>query len=181
MTDVVIENMIVSTNLDSTLDLEEVASRNPEATPLQENDMPGVVFHFHKPRIDVIILQDKIISIGAKSFEKAEEKIMEVIDKLREQGFKIENRDLEVENIVASCDFETTLPLDRIREEWSEEDVTFKPEEFPGLVYRYNDHVLFMLFERGKIICLGTRNLEELLSVMKDFKEKLTSVEGVAI
>ena len=180
MIDVIIENMVVSTALESSIDLEKISSMNSDASYLPD-EFPGVVFHFDEIHMDVILLHDKILSIGARNFDKAKEGILKVLEKLREQGFQIREKTLEIENIIASCDFETTLPLDKVKQGLMEEDVTYQPGEFPGLIYRYNDHIVFLVFQRGIVICVGAKSVDELLRVIKDFKEKLASIEGVAI
>ena len=181
MTDIIIENIVTSAILKQPADIDQIASKFPEAVYIPE-EFPGIVFHFLDPKIDVLLFPDgKIVCTGAKKYEEAEKKVKEVIRKLREQNFPIEEGSIEIINIVASYDLETVLPIDKITQGFATEDIIYNPNSFPGAIYHYNDHIVLLLFPKGRIICIGAKTIEELLSVIKEFKEKLSTIEGVAI
>ena len=181
MTEVIIENIVTSAILKQPIAIEEVASKIPDATYVPE-EFPGVVFHFSDPKIDVLLFPDgKIVCTGARKYELAKEKINEVLEKLRKQDFQVEEENMEITNIIASYDLETLLPIDKIVQGLSMEDITYDSSSFPGAIYHYNDHIVLLIFSNGKIVCIGAKTIEELIRVLKEFKEKLSTIEGVAI
>ena len=66
---------------------------------------------------------------------------------------------VEVQNIVASTIFADKLDLDLIAQL---EEAEYKPEQFPGLVYKLKDpKTATLLFRSGKANCTGAKNLED--------------------
>ncbi|RLF41755.1 MAG: hypothetical protein DRN12_02325 [Thermoplasmata archaeon] len=181
MTEVIIENIVTSAVLKQPIAIEEVASKIPDATYVPE-EFPGIVFHFSDPKIDVLLFPDgRIVCTGARKYELAKEKIEDVLEKLKEKGFTVEEENMEITNIIASHDLENMLPIDKIVKGLSTEDITYDSNRFPGAIYHYNNHIVLLIFPNGKIVCIGAKTIEELLRVLKEFKEKLSTIEGVAI
>lgn len=181
MTEVIIENIVTSAILKQPIAIGEIASKIPDAIYIPEK-FPGIVFHFFNPKIDVLLFSDgRIVCTGARKYDVAKEKIEKVLEKLKKQDLQVEEEKIEITNIIASYDLETLLPLDKIVQGFSMEDITYDPNSFPGAIYHYNDHIVLLVFPNGKIICIGAKTIEELFRVLKEFKEKLSTIEGVAI
>lgn len=66
--------------------------------------------------------------------------------------------DVNTENIVISADLGREVDLNLIAGEIK--NAEYKPEEFPGLVYRLDDPKLaFLIFKTGKVVCTGSKNM----------------------
>lgn len=79
---------------------------------------------------------------------------------------------MEIQNIVASVDFKRRLPLDTLLE--SLEESEYQPDQFPGLIYRIKKpKVAFLIFQSGKIICIGSKNIKEVALAFKELSKKL--------
>ncbi|RLF64638.1 MAG: TATA-box-binding protein, partial [Thermoplasmata archaeon] len=80
----------------------------------------------------------------------------------------------EIQNVVASAVVATELDLDKVAE--SLENVEYEPEQFPGLVLRFEDiGTVALLFRSGKVVCTGgkseediNRTVESLRKILKD-------------
>jgi len=71
-----------------------------------------------------------------------------------------EEKEIEIQNVVASAEFDQRLPLDRIAIYL--ENTEYEPEQFPGLVYRLEDpKAAALLFGSGKVVCTGTKSPEQ--------------------
>jgi len=83
--------------------------------------------------------------------------------------------DIKVENIVASTVFAEKLDLDMIAQ--SLEDAKYKPERFPGLVYRVsNPKTAVLLFRTAKAIITGAKIVEDVHKVAAILAEKLRKI-----
>jgi transcription initiation factor TFIID TATA-box-binding protein len=81
----------------------------------------------------------------------------------------VEDDDIDIQNVVASAEFDQSLPLDRIAIYL--ENTEYEPEQFPGLVYRLEEpEVVFLLFSSGNLVCTGGRTYE-------DVKEGISNLE----
>ena len=80
-----IENIIASTKIDVTLDLEKV-SEALESSEYNPNSFPGVIYRFKRPRVVVLIFDDgKIMCTSARSLEDVETVFVEIINLLAEK------------------------------------------------------------------------------------------------
>jgi transcription initiation factor TFIID TATA-box-binding protein len=79
----------------------------------------------------------------------------------KELQFKI-----KVQNIVAFTVLGKPISLDEMLQKV--EDTEWQPEQFPGLVYKIKDpRASALIFSQGKIVCTGTKTLEDLGRAMK--------------
>jgi transcription initiation factor TFIID TATA-box-binding protein len=81
--------------------------------------------------------------------------------KKSKSGFK-----MKVQNIVAFTVLGKKISLDEMLQKV--EDTEWQPEQFPGLVYKIKDpRASALIFSQGKIVCTGTKSLEDLDKAMK--------------
>jgi transcription initiation factor TFIID TATA-box-binding protein len=87
--------------------------------------------------------------------------------------------EIKIENVVASCNLNTRMPLDKIAS--SLENTEYEPEQFPGLVYRIDEpKAAALIFGSGNIVCTGTRSVEEAKRAVKKIVDELKSI-GIEI
>ncbi len=73
---------------------------------------------------------------------------------------------IKVQNIVAYTVLGKNISLDQMLQKV--EDTEWQPEQFPGLVYKIkNPRASALIFSQGKIVCTGTKSLEDLKTAMK--------------
>ena len=67
--------------------------------------------------------------------------------------------DVKIENVVVFTTLGKDIPMDKISTELFEAE--YKPESFPGVVYRVKDpKTAALIFSSGKIVCTGARSPE---------------------
>ena len=55
--------------------------------------------------------------------------------------------------------------------------VEYKPDEFPGLIYRMDDLcAVLILFSSGKLVCTGAKSIEDATKAVNMMEEKLSSI-----
>ncbi len=73
---------------------------------------------------------------------------------------------IKVQNIVAFTVLGKPISLDEMLQKV--EDTEWQPEQFPGLVYKIKDpRASALVFSQGKVVCTGTKSLEDLDKAMK--------------
>ncbi|MCD6496015.1 MAG: TATA-box-binding protein [Candidatus Aenigmarchaeota archaeon] len=76
-------------------------------------------------------------------------------------GFKI-----KVQNIVAFTVLGKPISLDEMLQKV--DNTEWQPEQFPGLVLKINNpRASALIFSQGKVVCTGTKSLEDLEKAMK--------------
>ena len=160
---IVIQNVVASINLFTTIDLvtayqtlidddDLFVSYNPET-------FPGLILKIKKPKISSLVFSSgKLVLTGAKSTEMVHEGVLQMIKILRTVGTKItEEPEIIVQNIVASGHFNhRTINLE-LAALWLEHSM-YEPEQFPGLIYRLAEpKTVLLLFQSGNLVCTGAK------------------------
>ena len=171
--DVGIVNIVVSTALEHDIPLEKMAATlsNTEYNPEQ---FPGLVIRIKDPKTSALVFSSgKIVCTGAKTIEKVEESIKQIIKQLEKINIQITIKPkIKIQNVVASGDIYKALNLNELAMQL--ENTEYEPEQFPGLVYKLIDaRATFLLFSNGKIVCTGTRGQEEVDKAVKMLIDRL--------
>jgi len=86
-------------------------------------------------------------------------------------------KDITVVNIVVSSSLGQDIPLEKMAATLS--NTEYNPEQFPGLVIRIKEpKTSALIFNSGKIVCTGARNLED---VNRSIKQIIKSLEKINI
>ncbi|OYT35119.1 MAG: TATA-box-binding protein [Candidatus Aenigmarchaeota archaeon ex4484_52] len=168
-----IHNVVISANLFINLELEKIA-KNFDRAEYEPEVFPGLIYRTIEPKANYLIFSTgKIICSGTKSFELGHNAIIDLMKSLEKIGYKFTTKPKEgVVNIVASGTLNKELILDHIA--FALDGCEYEPESFPGLILRLNEpHVVFLLFNSGKIVCTGARSNEEIKLAVKNLEEKL--------
>lgn len=158
-----IENVVVSADTGSELNLEAVAQDITNAS-FSPNDFPGLVYRHSDPKFTGLLFRSgKLVCTGSTSVSNAKSATNIVIDELRELEIPVsESTSPTVENIVTTTRFETQFNLSSVAVALGLEHIEYEPEIFPGLVYRnINSDVVILLFSSGKGVVTGADSLNE--------------------
>jgi len=161
MGNVTIENVVASTSLGQKFDL-GLITVSLDKVEYEPEQFPGLVHHLDEPKAAALIFgSGKIVCTGAKSIEEATLAIHRTIDKIRSAGIEINTEpEIVVQNVVATANLNAELNLDAIA--IALDNTEYKPEQFPGLVYRMEDpKVVLLLFGSGKIVCTGAKSIDD--------------------
>jgi transcription initiation factor TFIID TATA-box-binding protein len=86
------------------------------------------------------------------------------------------NFNIKIENIVASATLGIRIPLEKMVEHL--EGTVYKPEQFPGVVYRVkNPKAAMLIFSSGKIVCTGARNIADVRKAVEKVARMLKSIK----
>ena len=178
MADIIIENIVATTQIAKELDIEHLADAIQDSN-YDPEEFSGLVLHFNDPKTAALIFSSgEIICTGAKNIGEIEDSIIKTIDKIEEAGLSvIDEPDVEIQNIVASLDLKKKLNLVNIVMNPLLENVEYEPEKFPGLIHRIDESsVTLLIFDSGKIVCTGAKKIEGASDAINTIKVKLKSM-----
>jgi transcription initiation factor TFIID TATA-box-binding protein len=172
-----INNIVALVSFERHFDLTRIA-HDIRGTGYDPEIFPGLNYRIKikKSRICMIIFESgKVICTGAKSFKDVETAIGKVAKQIEASGIRIKiEPKIEVQNIFASSNLETEINLNSIAISLGRGQVEYKPDQFPGLVYRIDSpKVTFTLFGSGKLVCTGAQKLEDVNTAFDSIKERL--------
>ena len=171
-----IVNIVVSTALEHDVPLEKMAATlsNTEYNPEQ---FPGLVLRIKEPKTSALIFSSgKVVCTGARTMNKVEESIQQIINALEKIDIKITIKpQIKIQNVVASGKINMELNLNNLAMQL--ENTEYEPEQFPGLVYKLMAaKATFLLFSNGEIVCTGTRSEEEVFIAVDMLVERLLAL-----
>ncbi len=81
----------------------------------------------------------------------------------------------KTENVVVSASINRDLPLEKLA--IGLDRAEYNPEQFPGLIFKIsNPEASSLLFSSGKIICTGTKSIDEAKRAIKRIVEELGKI-----
>jgi transcription initiation factor TFIID TATA-box-binding protein len=175
MTDITIENMVISTRVADSIDLEHIANNLPDVE-YQPQNIPGIVIQLTTPRATIILFKDgRITFTGAKTTEQINDIINTIQSKLLIVGVpRYTHPEINIEHIVASTNIGRHLSLSNIAK--SLPYTEYNPKKFPGVIYRTDDpNTIILLFDSGKVVCNG-KNQDIITNQIEKLTTKLTSM-----
>ena len=159
-----IENVVASTSLADELDLRSV-TLGLKGAEYEPDHFPGLIYRLKEPKTAILLFHSgKLVCTGAKSIHEVEKSIATVAQQVDRIGQRIHKRPrIEVQNIVATSDLGSEINLTLIAVTLGLDRVEYEPEQFPGLVCRFNKpKVVVLLFGSGKIVITGARRPSDL-------------------
>jgi len=168
-----IVNIVVSTALEHDVPLEKMAATlsNTEYNPEQ---FPGLVLRIKDPKTSALIFSSgKVVCTGARTIEKVEESIVQIIKSLEKININITIKPvIKIQNVVASGRIDMELNLNNLAMQL--ENTEYEPEQFPGLVYKLMEaKATFLLFSNGELVCTGTRSEAEVFTAVEMLVKRL--------
>ena len=175
MADINIQNLVASTTIADSLDLDKIAKSVPN-TNYRPHVFPGLVLRIAQPKTAFLLFgSGKVVCTGAKTIDDITKSMTIVCNMLRDAGFTMAAAPkITVQNIVASGDLHGRLNLVSTALAVGLENTEYEPEIFPGIVYRMEEFgVVMLLFSSGKIVCTGARKIEQVYQAVEYLQQKL--------
>jgi len=174
-----IENIVASATLGIRVPLEKIIE-NIEGTEYEPNQFPGLVYRVKDPKAAMLIFSSgKVICTGARTIADVRKAVAKVAMMIRSLKIDVPKKyKIQIENIVASAQIPARLDLDKIAFEL--ENSEYEPNQFPGLVFRMTDpKAALLLFGSGKVICTGTRKIEDVEYALNFVFKKVKSIDAL--
>lgn len=155
-----IQNLVASSNLETTLDLYNLAAAIPDVE-YEPEQFPGAIFKLKEPKVTLLLFKNgKLIISGASTEEDIVagiKKATKLINEIQKEVKIKKSVDYNIVNLVATSNL--NRPVDLFQAAVTLDDIEYEPEQFPGAIIRiHNPKVTILLFKNGKMICAGAKS-----------------------
>ena len=113
----------------------------------------------------------KFLITGARSEEEINEIADNVVSYINKYGIDNEIKDITINNRVYMDQLSFEVDLEKLIVELGDYDASYEPEQFPGLHFKDNNGITYLLFGSGKITITGVKSLENLEQNVGAFKD----------
>lgn len=175
----IIVNVVATAALDQPVDLEFLRERFPKYILHDQDIYGGRVAYYKTENMQgkvSIFWSGKLISVGTKSIEKAEQELRLTAEALNAR-LKVEPK---IKNIIATTTLNTEKDMDQIISELQEDKkihVIYEPEQFPAAIIKLpinqTAKATILLFGSGKLVCVGLSRTEQIKKAIETIKSKL--------
>ncbi|MDE1771006.1 MAG: TATA box-binding protein, partial [Thaumarchaeota archaeon] len=127
---------------------------------------PGLVMKSTNPKSSILIFRSgKIVCTGTKQEQFAKKAIKNMHNFLNSLGFKTKENPIMIQNIVASVNLRNKIKLEQTAKVLPRS--MYEPEQFPGIIHRVvTPASTVLLFASGKMVCVGTKSMDNLGKVV---------------
>jgi len=174
MTEIQVENIIVSFSVSTALDLSQLAEILPDAQ-YHPDDVPAIILQFSHPHSMAALSSTGIVMMtGPKNMNEVHDVAKMIMDRLNVVGVELsETPEILVQNVTVSTDIHQEIKLRSLAKSLRISE--YARRVFPGLVYKGEDpNTVILLFDSGKIVCNG-KSLEDATAALEKMLEKLVS------
>ena len=199
----IIQNIVSTVKLDS-ISKEQKLNLNLKAIALQLTNthydpkkFTGLIMRIKEPKTTGLIFPNgKIVCLGAKTEEDSKKACKRFGKMIQNLDYPISGiKEFRIENIVCSSNVNFKIPLMKLYIHMKKYKcrVTYEPECFPGLIYRYIDeedeikdndgrnlNIVYLIFASGKIVIAGAKSrnhiydsFKKVYQLLSQFKNKL--------
>lgn len=173
-----VTNIVAVGNVADSIDLASVAICL-EAAEYNPDRFAAVVWRINDPHCCFLIFESgTIVMLGAKTIGDTEDAYLNhLVPALDECGTTIGVPTIEFRNFSALKDYETTFDLAQVWACLAAENCEWDPDIFPGLIYRASvgaDEICHLIFESGKVVCVGAETILNLTQAYADLTTALT-------
>ena len=113
----------------------------------------------------------KIRVSGVKSDDELERVANDLLIFLDSFGIKNQIKNINVSNYVLVDQLHFNVNLEYLANNLLEFNITYEPEQFPGLIFKDENNITFMLFNSGKMNITGVKSLVNLEEKVFSFKK----------
>lgn len=172
MSDIKIVNVVASTRIEGKIDV-EVMTGLLSGVEYEPEIFSGLIYRKRNPKVTLIMFSNgKISSMGSKSEYMAKKAIITTIGELDDMDFIIGSTKMEainIENVVGVGDFGYDVDLELILYYLS--NATYEPEQFPGIIYRPYDSLVYLIFSSGKVVLVGGKTEKQVINAFHDIEK----------
>lgn len=155
-----IQNLVASSNLETVLDLYNLAAAIPDVE-YEPEQFPGAIFKLKEPKVTLLLFKNgKLIISGASTEEDIVagiKKATKLINEIQKEVKIKKSIEYNIVNLVATSNL--NRPVDLFQAAVTLDDIEYEPEQFPGAIIRIHaPKVTILLFKNGKMICAGAKS-----------------------
>ena len=173
-----IENVVATGSIAKELDLRKV-EKALDGAEYDPTVFPGLVYRSKDPKTTTLLFgSGQIVCTGGKNREMAQRTMDNLRKLLAKKKIPVtQDSEITIQNIVATHDLGRELNLNTVAVGLGLDRIEYEPEQFPGLVYRIHEpKAVMLLFQSGKIVCTGTKNIEQVKAAIAVLTDDLMQI-----
>jgi len=159
-----IVSMVNKTQIKFDADLFELSQILPNSV-YEPEQFPALFYRTFNPRITFAIFSTgKIMIYGGTKYSIIKKRFIELKTIINNNNINIlQFKNPEICMLVAKIDVKIEIDFEEVL--LRIKNIIYEPEQFPGIIWRYSEKIVVLLFQSGKIIVTGAKNRKQLKEI----------------
>lgn len=171
-----IVNIVATVEMEKPFDLEELLVKLPDC------ERANVWVKSRIPpynKYTAFYGSGKFLITGAKSEEELAEVANNVVSHIQKYGVDNNIRNININNRVYTDQLDFEVDLEKLIVELDDFDASYEPEQFPGMNFKDDYGLTYLLFCSGKITITGVKSLDGFEDHVKEFKDLIREKSNI--
>ena len=121
----------------------------------------------------------KFLITGTKSENELNDIATNVVYYIKKHGIDNEIKNITINNRVYMDQLDFEVDLEKLIIELVDYDASYEPEVFPGMNFKDEYGITYLLFGSGKITITGVKSLDNLEVYIKEFKDLIQDKSNI--
>lgn len=163
-----IVNIVATVDMEKSFDLEELLIKLPDC------ERANVWVKARIPpynKYTAFYGSGKFLITGSKSEQELNEVARNVVSYIQKYGIDNKIKSININNRVYIDQLDFEVDLEKLIIELNDYDASYEPEQFPGMNFKDNHGLTYLLFGSGKITITGVKSLDNFEEYVNDFKK----------
>ena len=171
-----IVNIVATVEMEKPFDLDEILVKLPNVESAH---------HWVKAKIPpynkytAFYGSGKFLITGAKSEEELKEVADNVVSYIQKYGVSNNIKNININNRVYMDQLDFEVDLEKLIVELSDYDASYEPEQFPGMNFKDDYGLTYLLFGSGKITITGVKSLNNFEEHVNEFKDLIRKKSNI--
>ena len=165
-------NIVATVNMEKPFNLEELLEKLPDC------ERANVWVKSRIPpynKYTAFYGSGKFLITGTKSEQELNDVANNVVSFIKKHGVDNDINTININNRVYMDQLDFEVDLEKLIVELNDYDASYEPEQFPGLNFKDNYGITYLIFGSGKITITGVKSLDNFEEHVNEFKELITS------
>ncbi len=164
-------NIVATVNMEKPFNLEELLEKLPDC------ERANVWVKSRIPpynKYTAFYGSGKFLITGTKSEQELNDVANNVVSFIKKHGVDNDINTININNRVYMDQLDFEVDLEKLIVELNDYDASYEPEQFPGLNFKDNYGITYLIFGSGKITITGVKSLDNFEEHVNEFKELIT-------
>lgn len=163
-----IVNIVATVEMEKPFDLEELLVKLPDCEKSSVWVKSRIPPH---NKYTAFYGSGKFLITGFKSEKEINEFATNVVSHINKYGINNKIKNININNRVYIDQLGFEVNLDKLIIELNDYDASYEPEQFPGLNFKDNYGITYLIFGSGKITITGVKSLNNIEEQINEFKK----------
>ena len=171
-----IVNIVATVEMEKPFDLDELLVKLPDCERANVWVKTRILPH---NKYTAFYGSGKFLITGAKSDKEVNDIANTIVFFIKKHGVDNDIKNININNRVYIDQLDFEVDLEKLIVELNDYNASYEPEQFPGMNFKDNYGITYLLFGSGKITITGVKSLDNFEEHVNEFKDLIREKSNI--